>query len=117
MPDGFEVDPFEVRHLTPAQWAALRHDIIRRAHDERSRVLRGVAAGAVAAARRTLNAAGELRNLVVFALRRHLARRKRLNELRQLSAMDDNELKDIGISRTEIRSAMWSTARLLRRSR
>jgi uncharacterized protein YjiS (DUF1127 family) len=47
----------------------------------------------------------------------HLARRKRLRELRELSAMTNIELRDIAISREEIRAAMRSKAKYLLRSR
>jgi uncharacterized protein YjiS (DUF1127 family) len=33
---------------------------------------------------------------------------RELHGLARLSAMDDHELRDIGISRCEIRAAMWS---------
>jgi uncharacterized protein YjiS (DUF1127 family) len=45
----------------------------------------------------------------------HLAARKRLHELRELSAMNDLQLKDIGISRLEIRAAMRSREKRLSR--
>jgi uncharacterized protein YjiS (DUF1127 family) len=43
---------------------------------------------------------------------RYLDRRARLRDLAALSAMDDLSLKDIGISRLEIRAAMRSGADL-----
>src|SRR5262249_21330948 len=41
----------------------------------------------------------------------YLAKRKRLQELRELSEMSDIELRDIGISRLEIRAAMRSNTK------
>jgi uncharacterized protein YjiS (DUF1127 family) len=49
--------------------------------------------------------------------RRHLVRRKRAAELRELSAMNDIALRDIGISRPEVRAAMRARARRLVPSR
>jgi uncharacterized protein YjiS (DUF1127 family) len=48
---------------------------------------------------------------------RHLAKRRRLHELHELSAMNSIELKDIGISRLEISAAMRSNAKFLSRSK
>ena len=47
---------------------------------------------------------------------RHLAKRKRLHELHELSAMNNIELKDIGISRLEISAAIRSSAKYLSRA-
>src|SRR4029079_7828149 len=46
------------------------------------------------------------------AWRRLLRRQRRLNELGELQAMDDLSLRDIGISRLEIRAAIRSDTRL-----
>jgi len=48
---------------------------------------------------------------------RHLAKRRRLHELHELSAMNSIELKNIGISRLEISAAMRSNAKFLSRSK
>jgi uncharacterized protein YjiS (DUF1127 family) len=40
------------------------------------------------------------------AWKRHLRHRQRQSDLRQLAAMNDFELKDIGISRDQIRAAI-----------
>jgi uncharacterized protein YjiS (DUF1127 family) len=37
----------------------------------------------------------------------HLRHRRRQRDLRQLAAMNDFELKDIGLSRDQIRAALW----------
>jgi len=42
------------------------------------------------------------------AWRRYLRRRRHLHELGELSAMDDLSLKDVGISRCEVRGAIRS---------
>jgi uncharacterized protein YjiS (DUF1127 family) len=41
---------------------------------------------------------------------RYVRRRRQLRELRELCAMDDMSLKDIGISRLEVRAAIQSGA-------
>jgi uncharacterized protein YjiS (DUF1127 family) len=113
--DGLELDAFEAHHLSPEEWIALRQRIVRRAREERSRILHQMIASTPGTAGAAWRAAGDVVEAVRRAMRRHLARQKRLKELRELSAMDDIGLKDIGISRLEIRSALRSNAGLLRR--
>jgi uncharacterized protein YjiS (DUF1127 family) len=48
------------------------------------------------------------------AWRRYLRRRRYLHELGELSAMDDMSLRDVGISRLEIRAAIRFAADLRR---
>jgi uncharacterized protein YjiS (DUF1127 family) len=43
---------------------------------------------------------------------RYTSRRRQLRELRELCAMDDMSLKDIGISRLEVRAAIRSGVNL-----
>jgi uncharacterized protein YjiS (DUF1127 family) len=49
---------------------------------------------------------------ICLAWARYLRYRERLCELAELSAMDDMSLKDIGITRLDIRAAMRSGADL-----
>jgi uncharacterized protein YjiS (DUF1127 family) len=49
------------------------------------------------------------------AWRRHLRRRRYLHELAELSAMNDLSLRDIGISRCEVRAAIRERTDLMRR--
>jgi uncharacterized protein YjiS (DUF1127 family) len=55
------------------------------------------------ARRRVWRTIGAIRS----AWMRHLRHRQRQRDLRQLVAMNDLELKDIGISRDQIRAALW----------
>jgi uncharacterized protein YjiS (DUF1127 family) len=49
------------------------------------------------------------------AWRRYLRHRRHLHELGELSAMDDLSLRDIGISRSEVRAAIQDRKDLMRR--
>ncbi len=101
-------DAYEIRHFSCEERAALKAHLIARAHAERSRMLRqcvGAAVKPLALARRGL------RHLFIAArtaARFLRARQRRMAELRQLAAMSDLELRDIGISRMEIRAAAQS---------
>lgn len=108
--DDFDPDRYEIRHFSCAERAALKAHLIARAHEERVRLLRrwaGTAIAPLAALRRGLQ---KLFVVIQTAIRRALARQRRFAELRQLAAMSDLELRDIGIARMEIRAAMESGA-------
>ena len=113
--DGTEFRARDTRHLTPQQWSALRKRIIARAHDERKQAILQM----VGATRRGIQRVRIAIRWAIDALRKafasRLAARKRLQDLRQLSAMSDDELKDIGISRLEIRAALCSREKRLSR--
>jgi len=115
--DGFELDTGGIRQLSPQQWSALRRDIVSRARDERSRLLRQMIASLLATAGTVWRVAGKSHDAVRSATRRHLARQQRLRELRELSAMDDIGLRDIGISRLEVRAALQSNTGPVRQNR
>ena len=72
--------------LTPAQKGAWMHRFIRRAHRARTRAL----------------------GRVMLGWARYLRRRQYMRDLAELSAMDDMMLKDIGVSRCEVRGAIQS---------
>lgn len=80
--------PQEARHLTLLQWTALKQSVIRRARDERRRMLR-------------------LASIVlVRSLRDGWRRlRERQQAYDQLRAMSDHELRDIGVTRAGIDAA------------
>lgn len=107
-----ELDPAtcEIRHFSCTERGALKACLIARAHQERARLLRqwvGTAIAPLALLRRGLQ---KLSVTVRRAMRRELTRQKRRSDLRQLAAMSDLELRDIGISRMEIRAAAQSGA-------
>jgi len=57
---------------------------------------------------RRWRAAPRVPHIVRTAWQRFLRRRRRLHELGELAAMDDLSLRDIAISRCEIRAALQS---------
>jgi uncharacterized protein YjiS (DUF1127 family) len=101
--DASDLYASDHRRPTPREWAALRKCIIARAHEQRRQVIRQMV-GATWGCIRLVDALRKASGL-------YLAWRKRLQELRELSEMSDIELRDIGISRLEIRAAMRSNAK------
>jgi uncharacterized protein YjiS (DUF1127 family) len=90
---------FYYNSLTPEGWERARARIIRRAEAARAQALREIA-GAVlrplrTAARAAVAAAGK-------GWRAYIRRRERSAAVRELRALDDRTLKDIGINRSEI---------------
>jgi uncharacterized protein YjiS (DUF1127 family) len=106
--DGLDPDAPGFRDLSCRERAALKASCIVRAHEERNRLIRRCVVSAVELLVLLRRGLHELYRVVRMAVRRQLARQKRLAELRQLTAMSDLELNDIGISRSEIRAAMRS---------
>lgn len=106
--DGLNPAACEIRHLSCRERTALKTSCIARAEEERNRLLRVSVANATAWLRRGLR---ELFIAAQAAVRRQLARQQRFAELRQLAAMSDRELRDMGITRTEIRAVAQSGAR------
>jgi uncharacterized protein YjiS (DUF1127 family) len=105
--DGFNPDTSAVRHLSCRERTALKERVITRANDERKRLLGRGAAKTI----RVLHLAWRHASRPFFAAANHLiARHMRLSALRQLAAMEDRELRDIGISRLEIGAAVQSRA-------
>lgn len=100
---------------TPSEWAASRKRIIARARKQRRQVIRQMVGAAWRGIRWVWRATHRLADSFHKASGRYLAKRKRLQELRDLSAMSDIDLRDIGISRLEIRAAMRSKATFYRR--
>jgi len=90
---------FVFNELTHDQWERRRQQIIRRAEAARVRALRGlvdaVLHGLRTAARAAFAAAGN-------CWRAYIRRRERSAAVRELRALDDRTLKDIGINRSEI---------------
>src|SRR6516225_10111012 len=90
---------FVFNELTHDQWERRKQQIIRRAESARARALRGllyaVLRGLRTAAWAAAAAAGNW-------WRAHLHRRERNTAVRELRALDDRALKDIGINRSEI---------------
>jgi hypothetical protein len=104
--DGFDSSA-AVRHLSCRERAALKERLIARAQDERRQVARRWALRTSLALRRVWRRISELYRAVMLRL---IARQNRLAALRQLAAMSDLELRDIGLSRLEITAAARSNA-------
>jgi len=78
--------PSEWRGLTPAQKGTLTHRLIRQAHRARTHAIGGLLLGWA----------------------RYLRRRRYTRDLAELSTMDDMMLKDVGVTRCEVRGAIRS---------
>lgn len=99
MGDDFYFLRFEHRPLTPEQWDRLRRSVARRAHAERAQALRGVFAEIRALGSR---AAGAARR----RWRAYATWRARRQAIKELGVLDDRMLKDMGLHRSEIESAV-----------
>jgi uncharacterized protein YjiS (DUF1127 family) len=105
--DGLDPDGYEIGHFSWKERAARKTRLVARAHDERSRLLRQWTDNAV----RPLALAWRVTHKIALtAARQLLVRQRRMAEVRQLAAMSDLELRDIGITRTEVRAAARSEA-------
>jgi uncharacterized protein (DUF1330 family)/uncharacterized protein YjiS (DUF1127 family) len=89
MADDFDPGAHDARHMTPQQWTATRQSVIRNARAERNRMIRSSLRLAVAALR---------------AGWRRLCERQRARA--SLRTMSDYELRDIGVTRAGIESAI-----------
>ena len=111
MCDGGSVsDGFGLRQACPRSWTVQRDGILARAREERRHVNRHMAEAALKVVRLMAHAGRRLLDTLWRGAIRYLKRRKRLRELYELAAMSDRELRDIGISRNEIRNAIRSGA-------
>ena len=103
--DGSNSAPHRIEHLSCQERSALKARLIAYAHRERNRLLLEWAGKAIRPLALTWDG---LNDAVRAIARRYLARRKRMAELRQLAAMSDRELQDIGITRLDVRAAARS---------
>jgi uncharacterized protein YjiS (DUF1127 family) len=99
-------DDFDYRNLTPEQWDALKRRATHDAQAVRTQALHGLF-GVVP---RTLRAVRTLdRALAVAAGRcwtRYIRWRERRAAVRELAALDDRTLKDLGLHRSEIETVI-----------
>ena len=103
--DGFNPDASAIRQLSCRERTMLKERVVARANDERQRLFRQAAAKTI----QTLHLAWRHMSRPFVAAAHHLvARHTQLSALRQLAAMEDRELRDIGISRLEIGAAVQS---------
>ena len=112
--DGSDPDASAVRHLSCRERAELKERLIARAHEERRQLIRRWAAQTSRMLHLAWRRIGELYRA---AMRGLVERQNRLAALRQLGAMSDLELRDIGLSRLEIKAAARSDSAWPRRDR
>ena len=89
----------DVNELTYEQWERRKQQIIRRAQVARAQALRDLVGAALRGLR---TAAGAVAATAGKWWRAYALRRERNAAVRELHALDDRELKDIGINRSEI---------------
>jgi uncharacterized protein YjiS (DUF1127 family) len=110
--EAFDIQSIDVHSLNPAQRDALKQHLVRHAHAARTQAIRRAFARAVGLPRRLRPA------MVVQAIcdatgkvwAAYIRRRDRWEDLAQLRAMTDYELRDIGLSRSEISATVLSDA-------
>jgi uncharacterized protein YjiS (DUF1127 family) len=103
---------FAGRRLTPEQWQHLADCVRTRAQVARARSLRGLFVKIPALARAI---AVTLWAAVGNWWRAYALRRERRKAIRELRALDDRTLRDIGLGRSEIESVIYDPERLLAR--
>jgi uncharacterized protein YjiS (DUF1127 family) len=111
--ETFDTGSIDVRSLSAAQRHALQHRLIREAHGARIWAIRRAFAR-VSMFLRQLRPAivvQAMRDAVNKARTAHIRRRERLEGLASLCAMTDYELRDIGLSRSEVRAASFADER------
>jgi uncharacterized protein YjiS (DUF1127 family) len=110
----------EAERLSPQDWEYLKRRIIGRAQDARSQAFRDLPSWIQAASRGTLQAVGLLAVRALEVIRRRWSAyrlsRERSAAIRALGALDDRMLKDIGLGRSEIASAIVDPERLAARA-
>jgi uncharacterized protein YjiS (DUF1127 family) len=108
--EGFDIQSIDVKSLNPAQRDALKRHLVRHAQAARTQAIRRAVARAVGLPCRlrpamVVQTICEVTGKVWAA---HVRRRDRWECLAQLRAMTDHELRDIGLSRSEIGATVFS---------
>jgi len=121
--DDLELAGLDPRRLSPEQQSELRQRLLRRAQAARGEVLRDIAYGVA----RTLGTALRELGSLLSALAKHAVeagrhwwnvwklRRQRRAAIRELQALDDHMLRDMGLGRSEIESVVGDVERLMMR--
>jgi len=103
----------ESQRLSPEEWDLLKRHVIEQAQDARGQAFRDLAVGVLsrsqAAARGALDAVRKRWSAYRFWRERRAA-------IRALGALDDRMLKDIGLGRSEIATAICDPERLAARA-
>jgi uncharacterized protein YjiS (DUF1127 family) len=108
---------FDARKLTPEQWERLQRGLLLRAHAARAQALRDLPGGVVRWLRAVAGGGRDVVRLLaeraVTTARRcwaaYLVRRERRAAIRELGALDDRSLKDLGLHRSEIESVIYNS--------
>ena len=108
-----KIEAFDGRKLTPEQWEHRKRSILWRAQAARAQALRDVAGGILAM---SLTIAVGGRDVVRNWWSAYAIRRERKAAIRELGALDDRTLKDIGLGRSEIESVIHDPERLAARN-
>jgi uncharacterized protein YjiS (DUF1127 family) len=119
--DDLELAGLDPRRLTQEQQSELRQHLLRRAQAARGQALRDIARGVArmlwTAPRASQDLLRVLAERVVGAGRRWwnawMLRRQRRAAIRELHALDDRMLRDIGLGRSEIESIVGDVERLM----
>ena len=112
---AIDINAFDYKSLPPEEWDKLRRQAVRRAHLARGRALRhvigsGVRALRAAAASALLGAAAETAVTTARTWWRGYALwRERSRAVRELRALDDRTLRDIGVNRSEIEWVVYGS--------
>ena len=100
----FDLQTLDYRALTPTDWSALKNQLIEQARQNRNAELRKAAAHMFAGPEQLLGAISR-----AFIRSKHAFRMscRRKAAFTALSALDDRALRDIGLRRGEIFSAVY----------
>src|SRR5215470_2093380 len=101
------------RKLTAEQWNAIKQQILHRARVARAQALRDMAGGILATG---LQLAAGARRVLGNLRKAYAVRRERNAAIRALWALDDRSLRDIGLGRSEIWSAVYDPERSMARN-
>jgi uncharacterized protein YjiS (DUF1127 family) len=111
----FELESPDFRTLSDTGWAELKERVERRARADRNEAIRRAVTALWAlpgrlaefAGARIASGAVQMRRAARHAWRAYRAARRRRSAVRQLNALDDRSLKDIGLRRSGIYAAVY----------
>jgi uncharacterized protein YjiS (DUF1127 family) len=99
-----DLETLDFRALSEREWAELKARLDRRARAQRSAVMRAMTAAAFASLNRWTD---RLADTVAREWRSYRAEQARPAAGKQLSSLDERDLKDIGLRRCEIHAAVY----------
>jgi uncharacterized protein YjiS (DUF1127 family) len=108
----FDLQTLDYRALNPSQWAELKDRLERRAHWQRNQAISAMVSNARSELARTLRIhlglwVGRLGSAFARHWQLYMTTHRRRLAVRQLSALNDRQLKDMGLRRCEIYSAVY----------